>query len=210
VGPHPPLRLYRIPFSTNVERVALALAYKSIEVEWIDIDPDDRSEVVRVSGQELVPVLVQGDRVLCDSPVILEYLEERFPERPLYPADAARRAELRTFVDWFNRVWKRPPNLLVAEELKAEPDLNRIAELEQRIADALPLFEDLLAGRDYLFGDEFSAADVVAFPFLKYAVLWEEGDEERFHEVLRDAQRLDGRYPRLDAWLHRIDALPRA
>jgi glutathione S-transferase len=210
MAPYPQLRLYRIPFSTNVERVALALAFKSIEVEWIDIDPDDRSEVVRVSGQELVPVLVDGDLVLFDSPVILDYLEERFPERPLYPADPARRAELRMFVDWFNRVWKRPPNLLVAEELKAEPDLNRIAALEQRIADALPLFENLLAGRDYLFGDELSAADVVAFPFLKYAVLWEEGDEERFHEVLRDAQRLDGRYPRLDAWVHRIDALPRA
>ena len=215
MGPYPPLRLYRIPFSTNVERVALALAHKelgntAIEVEWIDIDPDDRSEVVRVSGQELVPVLVDGDRVLTDSPLILEYLEQRFPEKPLYPADPARRAELRTFVDWFNRVWKRPPNLLVAEELKAEPDLNRIAELEQRIADALPLFEDLLAGRDYLFGEELSAADVVAFPFLKYAVLWEDGDEERFHEVLRDAQRLDGRYPRLDAWIQRIDALPRA
>ena len=205
-----PLRLYRIPFSTNVERVALALAHKRIAVEWVDVDPDDRSEVVRVSGQELVPVLVDGDRVLSDSPVILEYLEERFPDPPLYPADPARRAELRTFVDWFNRVWKRPPNLIVAEELKAEPDPDRLAALEQRIADALPLFEDLLAGRDYLFGDELSAADVVAFPFLKYAVLWEEGDEERFHEILRDAQRLDGRYPRLEAWIHRVDALPRA
>jgi glutathione S-transferase len=210
VGPYPPLRLYRIPFSTNVERVALALAHKRVEVEWIDVDPDDRSEVVRVSGQELVPVLVDGDLVLSDSPVILEYLEERFPERPLYPDDPARRAELRTFVDWFNRVWKRPPNLLVAEELKAEPDPNRIAELEQRITDALPLFDDLLAGRDYLFGDELSAADVIAFPFLKYAVLWEDGDDERFHEVLRDTQRLDDRYPRLEAWIHRIDALPRA
>jgi glutathione S-transferase len=210
VGPYPPLRLYRIPFSTNVERVALALAHKRVEVEWIDVDPDDRSEVVRVSGQELVPVLVDGDLVLSDSPVILEYLEERFPERPLYPDDPARRAELRTFVDWFNRVWKRPPNLLVAEELKAEPDPNRIAELEQRITDALPLVDDLLAGRDYLFGDELSAADVIAFPFLKYAVLWEDGDDERFHEVLRDTQRLDDRYPRLEAWIHRIDALPRA
>jgi glutathione S-transferase len=210
VGTYPPLRLYRIPFSTNVERVALALAHKGVEVEWIDVDPGDRSEVVLVSGQELVPVLVDGDLVLSDSPVILEYLEERFPERPLYPADPARRAELRTFVDWFNRVWKRPPNLLVVEELKAEPDPSRIAELEQRIADALPLFEDLLAGRDYLFGDELSAADVIAFPFLKYAVLWEDGDDERFHEVLRETQRLDGRYPRIEAWIHRIDALPRA
>ena len=204
------LRLYRIPFSTNVERVALALAHKRIEVEWTDVDPDDRSEVVRVSGQELVPVLVDGDRVLSGSPVILGYLEERFPDPPLYPADPARRAELRTFVDWFNRVWKRPPNLIAAEELKTEPDPDRIAALEQRMSDALPLFEDLLAGRDYLFGDELSAADVVAFPFLKYAVLWEEGDEERFHEILRDAQRLDGRHPRLEAWIYRVDALPRA
>ena len=209
MGPYPPLRLYRIPFSTNVERVALALAHKEVDVEWVDIDPEDRSEVVRVSGQELVPVLVAGECVLTDSPVILEYLEERFPERPLYPDDPARRAELRTFIDWFNRVWKRPPNLLVTEELKAEPDPDRIAELAQRIADALPLFEDLLAGRDYLFGDELSAADVVAFPFLKYAALWEDGDEERFHEVLRETQQLDGRYPRLEAWIDRIDALPR-
>ena len=58
--------------------------------------------------------------------------------------------------------------------------------------------------------DELSAADVVAFPFLKYAVIWEDGDEHRFHEVLRDAQPLDGQYPRLEAWIHRIDALPRA
>ena len=208
--PDPPLRVYRIPFSTNVERVALALAHKRLAVEWVDVDPDDRSEVVRVSRQELVPVLVDGDRILCDSPVILEYLEERFPEPPLYPAEPARRAELRTFVDWFNHVWKRPPNLIVAEELKAEPDSKRIAELEQRIEGALPHFEDLLTGRHHLFGDELSAADVVAFPFLKYAVLWEEGDEERFHEVLRDAQRLGGRYPQLEAWIHRIDALPRA
>ena len=203
------LKLYRIPFSTNVERIALALAHKGIDVEYIDVDPDDRSEVVRVSGQELVPVLVDGDRVLSDSPVILEYLEERFPEPRLFPADPARRAELRVFLDWFNLLWKRPPNLIFAEEQKPEPDRARIAELEQRIADALPVFEGLLTGRDYLFGDEVTAADVTAFPFLKYAVIWEEGDEYRFHEIVRDAQQLDGRFPRLEAWIHRIDALPR-
>ena len=65
----------------------------------------------------------------------------------------------------------------------------RIAELEGLIAGALPHFEELLAGRDFLFGHELSAADVVAFPFLKYALLWEEGDPDRFHEVLRDTQR---------------------
>jgi glutathione S-transferase len=204
------LRLYRVPYSTNVERIALALAHKGVEVEYVDVGYDDRSEVVRISGQELVPVLVDGDRVVTDSPVILEYLEERFPEPPLFPADPARREELRTFLDWFNGLWKRPPNLIVAEESKPEPDSARIAELERRIEAALPRFEALLTGRDYLFGDELTAADVTAFPFLKYAVVWEEGDEHRFHEVLRDAMRLDGRYPALEAWIRRLDALPRA
>lgn len=137
-------------------------------------------------------------------------LEERFPEPPLFPSDRARREELRAFLDWFNGLWKRPPNLIVAEESKPEPDRERIAELERRIASALPRFEALLDGRHYLFGDELTAADVMVFPFLKYAALWEEGDEHRFHEVLRDAMRLHGRYPRLEAWIHRIDALPRA
>ena len=208
--PHPRLRLYRFRFSTNVERVALALAHKGVEVQSIWVDPADRSEVVRISGQELVPVLVDGDRVIADSTAILEHLEDRFPERPLYPSDPARRTELHLFIDWFNQVWKRPPNLIVDEEAKAQPDRARIAELEGLIAGALPRFEELLSGRDFLFGDELSAADVVAFPFLKYALLWEEGDPDRFHEVLRDTQRLDGSFPRLEGWIRRIDLLPRA
>jgi RNA polymerase-associated protein len=204
------LRVYRIPYSTNVERVALALAHKGVEVDWVDVDPDDRTPVLAVSGQELVPVLVDDDLVLSDSPVILEYVEGRFPDPPLFPADPARRAEVRTFLDWFNQLWKRPANLIFAEEQKQEPDRARIAELEQRIAGTLPRFEDLLTGRDFLFGDELTVADVTAFPFLKYAAIWEEGDEHRFHEILRDAMRLDGGFPRLEAWLHRMDSLPRA
>ena len=205
-----PLRVYRIPFSTNVERVALALAHKGVAVEWFDVDPADRSPVVEVSGQELVPVLVDGELVLHDSPRILEHLEERFPEPALFPSDPARREELRSFLDWFNQVWKRPPNLIAAEELKPEPDRERIAELESRIATSLDRFEALLDGRDFLFGDALTAADVTAFPFLKYAVLWQDGDHDRFHEILRETMPLDGRYPRLEAWIRRLDALPRA
>jgi glutathione S-transferase len=209
VAPYP-LRVYRIPFSTNVERVALALAQRGGAVGWVDVDPADRSSVVEVSGQELVPVLVDGELVLHDSPRILEHLEQRFPEPPLFPRDPARAEELRSFLDWFNQIWKRPPNLIAAEELKSDPDRARIAELEQRIAAALDRFENLLAGRDYLFGNELTAADVTAFPFLKYALLWTDGDPDRFHQILRDTMPLDGRYPRLEAWILRIDELPRA
>ena len=65
------MRVYRIPFSTNVERVALAAGHKGIELEWVDVDPADRSPVVAVSGQELVPVLDDDGTIVFDSPLIL-------------------------------------------------------------------------------------------------------------------------------------------
>ena len=60
------IELYRIPFSTNVERVALALAHKGLEAESIWVDPADRTIVSEVSGQDLVPVLVEDGAVLAD------------------------------------------------------------------------------------------------------------------------------------------------
>jgi glutathione S-transferase len=173
------------------------------------VPAEDRGEVVRVSGQELVPVLDDGGLIVADSPLILEHLEARNPEPALLPDDAALTAEMRIFCDWFNRVWKRSPNLYEHELEQAVPDEQRLEELGSRITASLPLFEDLLAGRDFLFG-ELSLADVTAFPFLKYAIVWEEGDPYRFHEILRDHLRLDGRFPRLEAWIRRVDALPRA
>jgi glutathione S-transferase len=201
--------VYRIPFSTNVERVALALAHKSIGVEWVDIDPRDRSEVERVSGQRLVPVLVDDGRVIVDSTAILRHLEELQPEPPLFPRDPARRAETDVFLDWFNRVWKRPPNEIEAERAKPEPDEARIAALGQELTGSLDLFESLLAVRDYLLG-EFSAADCIAFPFLKYALDRDKDDDEPFHEILREFLQLGETHPRLEAWIRRVDARPRA
>jgi glutathione S-transferase len=204
------LRVYRIPLSTNVERVALAAGHKGLELEWIDVDPADRSPIDQVSGQTLVPVLVDGDEVVADSPRIIERLESRFPEPPLYPIDEARRAEVSIFIDWFNRIWKRPPNLIAAELEKDEPDEAKVRTLSEEMRVALDRFEALLSGRDYLFG-EFGAADCIAFPFLKYAALGlPAGDDELFHRILVEHQPLGGGYPRLTAWVARVDTHPRS
>jgi glutathione S-transferase len=204
------LRLYRARFSTNVERVALALAHKGLEGESVEITYEDRSPVVEVSGQGLVPVLVDGDEVIPDSVRILRHLEAKWPDPPLFPRDPARRAELNVFLDWFNQVWKVAPNTMEDELERDEPDQRLVEDLSRRMSESLEVFEQLLDGRDHLLGDDFSAADCAAFPFLKYARLRDPEDDELFHRILEEQLALGGAFPRLAAWIERVDERPRA
>jgi glutathione S-transferase len=202
--------LYRAPFSTNVERVSLALAHKGLDVDSVEISYEDRSPVIEVSGQGLVPVLVDGDEVIADSTRILRHLEERWPDPPLFPREAARRAELDVFLDWFNEVWKAAPNAIEAELEQEQPDHDRIGWPAARMRESLDVFEAMLDGRDHLFGDDFSAADCAAFPFLKYgAGLRDPADDELFHRILEEHLALDGAHPRLAAWIERVNERPR-
>ena len=193
------MRLYCADYSTNVERVALTLAHKGVsEVDSVAIDYADRSPVEEISGQPLVPVLVDDDgTVVADSVAIMRHLEERFPDPPLFGPP-----EVDLFVEWFNEVWKVPPNAI---EASTDPEL--IALLAARMGGWLDLFERLLDGRDHLIGERPTAADFVAYPFLKYAAGRDPADDELFHRILDDHQSVDGR-PRLADWIARIGSLP--
>jgi glutathione S-transferase len=192
------IRIHRIPFSTNVERVALAAGHKNLEVEWVDHDPKDRSAIRELSGQDLVPVAEIDNEVLADSTRIIERLEEIHPHPPLYPPAPQERAEVQTFVEWFNEVWKAPPNAIAAGD--DDPALrDRLHAWQDR-------FERLLEGRDYLLG-VFGVADVIAFPFLKYAQAEPDpADPDPFHAVLRELPAP----PRVKDWLVRVDSHQRA
>jgi glutathione S-transferase len=206
------IRVHRIPFSTNVERVALAAGIKGIEIEWVDHDPADRSAIASLSGQELVPVAEIDGEVVADSMRIVERLEELRPEPALYPANEASRAMLTVFIDWFNEVWKGPPNAIDDERADARPDRARIAALLAQARSWTPRFEAMLSAHPFLMtSDGPSAADVCAFPFLKYALVETPAeDTESFHRILEECLKPADDYPRLLDWVPTVDALPRA
>ena len=157
------MRVLRTPFSTNVERVALAAGHKGVQVDWVDVDPADRSAVVALSGQPLVPVLdAGGGEVVVDSMAIVAWLEARYPEPALWPSDPARRVEVDTFVDWFNLVWKVPPNRMADELAAPAPDRAVLDQGAAALRGWLGRFEALLVGRDFLLGDAEVAEQVVA------------------------------------------------
>jgi glutathione S-transferase len=203
------IRLYRARWSTNVERVTLALGHKELQAESIWIDYSDRSLVEQVSGQPLVPVLEFDGEVVFDSPRIIKRLDELHPEPPLYPRDGARAAELEVFVEWFEHVWKRAPNEIERILGLPETDPHLVGELSDLMQNWLDFFESMLDGRDYLFGDDFSAADCIAYPFLKYAAGRDPTDNELFHRILDQHQSVDER-PRLSGWIDRIRQRPQA
>jgi glutathione S-transferase len=154
-----------------------------------------------------VPELETPDgEVVVDSPVILRWLEDRFPDPPLWPRDPAARAWADVFVEWFNGVWKRPPNALTDEP--DGPDAPAHAASLARWRDT---FEGLLARGPYLLGDALTIADVVAFPFMRYAAADEDpSDTDPFHAVLRHHAAPGPEHERTRAWIARMDALPRA
>ncbi len=176
------LTLYRVGLSTNVERVALALAHKGLRVQSVVVPYEDRTEIRKVSGQDLVPVLVDDGKVVVDSMEIVR----------------------------FNRVWKRPPNEMETELSKPEGqrDLKRVERLGRAMQGYLDLFEQMLTGRDHLLG-EFSAADIAAFPFVKYATIHDPDDQHLFHKILVDYQRPGKDHPRVVGWIGRMDRRPR-
>jgi glutathione S-transferase len=203
------IRLYRAPLSTNVERVALALAHKGLDAEPVWIDYADRRPVEEASGQPLVPVVDFDGEIVFDSLRILHRLEDLYPEPPLFPTDPSVRAELDIFLEWFDEVWKGPPNQIEAElGGLPEHDVALIERLAARMDGWLDLFERMLDGRDHLFG-EFGAADCAAYPFLKYAAGRDPADDELFHQILDRYQTVDGR-PRLAAWIERVRLRPQA
>ncbi|HEY6016600.1 MAG TPA: glutathione S-transferase family protein [Gaiellaceae bacterium] len=90
------LTLYDAPRCPYCARVRIMLAEKGIPYDPVEIDLDDRPAwIYDKNATGRVPVIEEGDWVLPESAVILEYLEERFPEPALLPADPADRAAVR-------------------------------------------------------------------------------------------------------------------
>ena len=94
------VRLYQIPFSHNCVKVRRVLDLKGLGYKTVNINPASRRGVKRVSGQELVPVLVDDGKSVSGSTAILLAVEARYPEPPLLPADPHERAECIVLMHW--------------------------------------------------------------------------------------------------------------
>ena len=91
------LKLLGLPLSPFVISVRMALNIKGVSYEYVDEDPSNKSELLLKSNpvHKKVPVLIHNGKPICESLVILQYVDELFAGRSILPTDPYERATAR-------------------------------------------------------------------------------------------------------------------
>jgi maleylacetoacetate isomerase len=169
------LKLYNAARSSASVRMRIALNLKGLPFEYVAVRLAKNEQFAesfrQLNPAELVPVLVEGDRVFTQSLAIVEYLEETHPQPPLLPADPVDRAYVRSIALAIACDIHPLNNLRVLRYLVRElkvPDEQKNAWYRHWVEQGLGQLEKLVvaegrAGR-YLFGDQVTLAEVCLVP----------------------------------------------
>ncbi|MBO6503392.1 MAG: maleylacetoacetate isomerase [Kordiimonadaceae bacterium] len=169
------MKLYGYFRSSAAYRVRIALALKGLTFENIPINlvpgvSQQKSEDYRaVNPQGRVPFFEDGAVAISQSPAILEYLEETFPEVPLLPTGTADRAVVRQLASLIGCDIHPLNNLSVLQTLKHDFDASQGAVdgwYHKWILEGFGALEALLANTagEFCFGDSPTLADIYLVP----------------------------------------------
>jgi glutathione S-transferase len=165
--------LYHFTTSPFARRVRLALAHKHMPVELRDARavPAYLREVQRLHPMHTVPVLVDGERAICDSNAILQYLDRKQPSPPLWPAGlpGAEAFELSAFADGAITILSDLGMRYAAMHKEACFPALREAMIG-RVQRTLEHLGERVATRDRgaLCGDAWSAADMAMITLVQW------------------------------------------
>lgn len=174
------MKLYNFFRSGTSHRLRIALNLKGIEVDYVPVDLRSEqhlaAEYKALNPQGLVPALVDEGRVLIQSPAIIEWLEERYPNPPLLPADADDRARVRALAAIVGCDMHPVNNRRILETLRQDFGADDAAVKRwctTWIAAGFDAIEALLANdrqrSEFCFGNTPTLADVYLVPQVESA-----------------------------------------
>lgn len=158
------MELYSLPVSSYSAKVRIALGLKKIDCQ-ISPPPGGYStpEYMKRVPLGTIPALRVGERYFSESDVIMEFLEESYPEHPLLPEDKLDRAEHRMLAR-FHDIWLEPHlRRTFAHVDPATRDQAALDEHLDKFEERLQKLDTLFTSGPFMMGDSIGYADC-AFP----------------------------------------------
>jgi glutathione S-transferase len=193
------LTLYDAVPSSNSDRTKIALHEKGLAYDRVTLNlakkDQKRPEFLKLNPYGKVPVLNDNGKILFESCIINEYLDEQYPNPPLMPKDPHLRGRGRVLVDYGLNYLHEPYWVLRGEMLKkeSERDSATVEEKRQTLRHLLQYLEEALGDKPYFLG-EMSLTDIDLVPrFLRM---------ESYGAIPTPS------LPRLSAWLKRMKERP--
>jgi glutathione S-transferase len=162
------MKLYHSPQSRSIRpRWLLEELGVPYDVVRVDLSAGDqrKPEYLKLNPNGAVPTLVDGDLVLWESGAICQYLADKYPEKGLAPKVGT--PERGRYYQWIHYAMSglEPPAVTIFQHTMLLPEAERLPQLvtpaRAALAAALKVVDDALAGRQWLVGDAFTAADVM-------------------------------------------------
>jgi len=186
--------MYKCPYG---HRASIALLEKQVAFEATFFQQGKRPpEMESVSPYAKSPTLFDGEERVWNSAVVLEYLEDRYPERPLLPRAAGERAQVRMVAAQVASELESHLGVVAVEtRYKPEKDQAKVDQAIRSFDAALEGWDRRLENRLFLVGESLTLADVTLFTVFP---------------ALRDLAGFDipAQRPRLRAWFDRMAARP--
>lgn len=160
------IQLMTIKFSPYGQRVHIALTEKKIPFEVVNVDLGNKPQALLDANpiHKKVPAIFHNGKPLAESIVILEYLEEEFPDSsPLMPKDAYERAKVRFWADYVYKTFA-----IVVDSFGTKPGSPEKQAGNEAILACLKTLDSGMssfsAEGPFFTGDKFGYVDVVMAP----------------------------------------------
>lgn len=164
------LKLHGFSVSNYSNMVKQCLLEKGVEFEQLDARPGQEAEFLAKSPMGKVPCLETSEGFLIETTVILDYLEEVYPERPMYPTEAFARAkakEIMLVTELYIELVAR--RHLGSTYFGRERSEEAFIEVRPQVEKGLRALEQLANFGPYVMGSEFGNADIFLYHSVRLA-----------------------------------------
>lgn len=162
------ITLYGVAISNYYNKVKLALLEKQIEFKEAFVAPSQEPELLARTPLGKIPFIKTEKGYLSESQAIVEYLEDAFPEHPLFPADPYERGKCRELMMHLEMNIELVARRIYGEALFGRTTSQEVKdEVKTKVEAGLSGITKILKLSPYALGEQFTIADVIAWPHLQ-------------------------------------------